>query len=40
MAGIVFDEAQIALIVLPLTSFHLIQLSMRAIASQRRFHPS
>jgi sodium/bile acid cotransporter 7 len=35
MAGILFDTAEIALIVLPLMLFHLIQLSVLAIVSQR-----
>ncbi|WP_353646589.1 bile acid:sodium symporter family protein [Mesorhizobium sp. WSM2239] len=35
MAGILFDAAQIALIVLPLMLFHLIQLSVLAVVSQR-----
>ncbi|MBW9063042.1 bile acid:sodium symporter [Rhizobium herbae] len=35
MAGILFDTAEIALIVLPLMLFHLIQLSVLAVLSQR-----
>jgi sodium/bile acid cotransporter 7 len=35
MAGILFDTAQVALIVLPLMSFHLIQLTVLAVVSQR-----
>lgn len=35
MAGILFDPAQMALIVLPLMLFHLIQLSVLAVVSQR-----
>jgi sodium/bile acid cotransporter 7 len=35
MAGILFDAAEIALIVLPLMLFHLIQLSVLAVVSQR-----
>jgi hypothetical protein len=35
MAGILFDATQIALIVLPLMLFHLIQLSVLAVLSRR-----
>lgn len=35
MAGILFDSSEIALIVLPLMLFHLIQLSVLAVVSQR-----
>lgn len=35
MAGILFDAAQVALVVLPLMLFHLIQLSVLAVISQR-----
>jgi sodium/bile acid cotransporter 7 len=35
MAGILFDTAEVALIVLPLMLFHLIQLTVLAVLSQR-----
>ena len=35
MAGVLFDAAEIALIVLPLMLFHLIQLLVLAVVSQR-----
>jgi sodium/bile acid cotransporter 7 len=35
MAGILFDTAEIALVVLPLMLFHLIQLTVLAVLSQR-----
>jgi predicted Na+-dependent transporter len=35
MAGILFHADQIALVVLPLMLFHLIQLSLLAVVSQR-----
>ncbi|WP_427915872.1 bile acid:sodium symporter [Sinorhizobium alkalisoli] len=34
-AGILFDSAEIAIIILPLMLFHLIQLLVLAVASQR-----
>jgi len=39
MAGILFDTADIALIILPLMLFHLNQLLVLAVASQRSAIP-
>jgi predicted Na+-dependent transporter len=39
MAGILFDTAEIALIILPLMLFHFIQLLVLAVASQRSAMP-
>ncbi|PDT78623.1 hypothetical protein CO676_32480 [Sinorhizobium sp. BJ1] len=39
MAGILFDTADIALIILPLMLFHLIQLLVLAVATQRSAIP-
>lgn len=35
MAGILFDRAEVALIILPLMLYHLIQLTALAMLSQR-----
>ncbi|MCO5962534.1 cytochrome oxidase [Sinorhizobium meliloti] len=39
MAGILFDTAEIALIILPLMLFHFIQLLVLAVAAQRSAIP-